>query len=108
MGLIVNDYHLAGEVCGTLQQGRDPLPWLYVEVMTAATVWDRHGRTTTVEVRERVVLQGPITIKAVRPRLTKGTTIYVTGQRVPAYTVTADTAGIKGLVLLATSLQIIQ
>ena len=102
--IYLNTQTVAGVVVG-LRVGRMPLPWMMMETKVACVVWDRQGRRANLWTQERIVLQGEENVKAYVAAVRKGTGILATGQRVPAFSVAAD-SDMRGQVLLASLLQV--
>ena len=85
--------------------GREPMPWMCITVKTEAHVWDRTGRRAKVWCKEAVILQGSENVAATKALVRKGSYVFATGQRVPAYSV-ANEARLRGAVLLASTFQL--
>lgn len=103
----VNTHTIGGAVCGPVQRGKLPLPWMLVQVKTICQLWDAKGNLTHAHLLERVVVQGTINIAALHPKLYDGLEVVVVGQGAPATAVMADSS-LRGRVTLAHQFQIFQ
>lgn len=104
MSLSFSNRTVAGRIVGQIETGREPLPWILIEVQYAAHVWDRYGNRAPVLTHERVIIQGAENIKALRPKLRFNVEILAMGQGVPGRVVAGD-RDVRGQVTLASIIQ---